>query len=572
MNPFTVTRVLRRRDQLRSRFTPWHTHWQRIAEWIFTRKASFTMTVSEGEFLDRDMFDMTGPMALDVSSSAFIGMLWPNAAESFDIVPGDDLKDDPEAQDYFAKVTEIMVEAMDDPAAGLASALSEYGKELMAFGNGAVCVEPGTQESKLRFSSRSLQGLLFDEGTPGRIDVIFDHLPYTVEQAVRMYGLASVHENVRKAYNRGQFEDRLELMHAVMPRPEEMRTSPAKASKQNMPYISLHIDVGNKHIMREDGFYEPPLIVGRMERYAKEVPGRGPGSRALPEIVKANNMAEAITLAAEKKLDPAMYVYSDMRNTVIDTSPGAVNVFRPKGQVANNAPAGTLFDVGSMSEAVQLYEMTQGNIKQHFYLDRLLDLNSDRQMTAYETFERKIIRSQTLKDPATRQYGEFYTPLLIRTFNLLWRGGHLGSMPGAPDYEATLAAGGFTVPAQVAEMHQRGNFNAWKIRYKTPAMREMKLQSVQNNMQFINYTALAAQALQNQELLSLPDGQEILRNVAEGLGVIPKGVRTRKAIKDGQAQAAASAQQQQALAMAAQAGEQLGPTGKILENATRQTA
>lgn len=558
-NPYTVARVLKRRDNLQARFSIWHTHWQLIAEWLFTRKASFTTVLTEAEFLDRDMFDMTGPMSMDVASSAFIGMLWPSASESFDIVPGDGLEDDLEAQDYFEKCTQILAAAMDDPEAGLDNALAEYGKELLAFGNGAVSVMPGTV-SKLRYDNRSLRGLLFDEGTVGKLDVIYDKPAFTVEQLVNEVGIDKVHENVRKAYNQGRMDDKLDIVHAILPRPAELRTSSARLSKKNMPYCSMLIDVANNFLIKEDGFEEPPIIVGRMDRYAGEVPGRGCGGRALPEIIKANVMAEAITLATEQRLDPALYVWSDMRNTVIDKSPGAVNVFRPKGQVAANAPAGTLFEVGSMQEAVALYENTQGNIKQHFYLDRLLDLNVQKQMTAYETFERKIIRSQTMKDPAKRQYSEFYTPLIVRSFNTMWRGGHLGAMPGTPEHMLAMTEGGLTVPDSVAKLAGKGG-NPWKIRYKTPAMRELKLQSVQNNMQFVQYTALTAQALNNPDLLSIPDGEEILRDIADGLGVVARGVRSKKALAKGREQGKQQADAEQAnmLANAVAASGGMGP-------------
>lgn len=580
-NPFTVVRVLKRRDNLQGRFTVWHSHWQLIAEWLFTRKATFTTTLNEAEFLDRDMYDMTGPKAMDVASSAFIGMLWPSAAESFDIVPGEGLEDDMEAQEYFEWATQQLAEAMDDPEGGLDNALAEYGKELLAFGNGAVSVMNGVT-TKLRYDSRSLRFLLFDEGTVGKLDVIYDRPQFTVEQLVNEpnVGLAAVHENVRKAYQQGRFDEKLDIVHAILPRPAEMRNSTARYSKKNMPYISMLIDVANKHIIKEDGFEEPPIIIGRMDRYASEVPGRGPGGRALPEIIKANVMAEAITLATEQKLDPALYVWSDMRNTVIDKSPGAVNVFRPKGQVAANAPAGTLFEVGSMNEAVALYENTQGNIKEHFYLDRLLDLNVNKQMTAYETFERKIIRSQTMKDPAKRQYTEFYTPLIVRSFYCMWRNGHLGAMPGTPEYEADIAEGKMVVPESVARISQLAAMgkanNAWKIRYKTPAIREMKMQGVQNNMQFVQYAALTAQALNNPDLLSIPDGEEILRDVADGLGVVAKGVRTRKEYKKGLDAGRAADEQKQQLEMAVAAGGQLGPgTGpnpalKVIEGGAQQ--
>lgn len=576
-NPFTVSRVLKRKSKVEADFTVWRSHWQTIAEWLFNRKATFFRTLAPAQFLDREIFDQTGPLSLDISSSAFIGMLWPNAVESFDIMPGEDVDpNDIEAQEYFQKVTAILADAMDDPAAGLDTAMSEYGRELLAFGNGAVSVTSGTT-SKLRFDCCSLQNLLFDEGTKGCVDVIFHSPKMTVEQAVNEYGLDNVHENIRKAYMQGRMDEHLQFTHAILPRPAQLRNSRAPFSKTNMPYISLHIDEANKHFMRISGFEEPSIIVGRMDRMANEIPGKGPGSRALPEIVQVNIMREAITLATEQRLDPALYVWADIGSDgTIDKSPGAVNVFRPKHQIAANAPAGVLFETGNMNEAKDMLADIQGNIKSHFYLDRLLDLNNNKQMTAYETMERKIIRSQTMKDPAKRQYAEFYTPLITRSLNILWRAGLLGVMPGTPAAQHAMNTGGLVIPDSVAKLITEKKPNPWKIRYKTPAMRELKLQSVQNNMQFLNYTSLAAQATQNPSLLSIPDGEAILRSVAEGLGVVANGLRSRQDLKKGQEQADANEKEKMAaqLAAAAQGGDQLAggpsPALKVLQGGLQQ--
>lgn len=574
-NPFTIPKVMKRHDNTRARFTVWHTHWQLIAEWLFTRKASFTGTVNEAEFLDREMFNMTGPLAMNLAASAFLGLVWPGGADSFDIYPADDLADDIEAQEYFAWATSQVADAMDDPDAGLDNALSEYSKELFAFGNGAVSVTTGIS-TVLRYDSRSLRSIVFDEGTLGKVDVIFDKPDMTVEQAAHEYGLEALHPNIRKAYDQGSYDQKVDILHAIMPRPPELRKGP-RASKKAMPYASLHIDVANKHLMKEDGFEEPPIIVGRMERYASEIPGRGPGGRALPEIVKANAIEEALMLAAEKKLEPPLYVWSDLRNTVIDKSAGAVNVFRPKGQVANNAPAGELFTVGSMQEALALLERAEANIKSHFYLDRLLDL-SEQVMTAYQTATRNILRAQTMKDPTKRQYSEFFTPLITRSFNIMWRAGKLGAFPGTAEYEAAKTMGRRVVPESVAKVVMEGN-NAWKIRYKTPAVRDAKAQAVQNNIQGVQALSLMANAFQDSSILMIGDGKEIARDTLEGLGIVSKGIRSKKQVDEAMKQVEASEQanqaaQAEALAASAAAGGQLtgeqGTALKVIQGGAQQ--
>ena len=573
-NPFTVAKILSRYNNVRSRFSIWHTHWQLISEWIFTRKANFTGTVGEGEFLDREMFNMSGPMCLNLASSAFIGLVWPGGADSFEILPDDAIADDKDAQDYFSKVTSILSAEMDDPAAGLANALSEYTKELLAFGNGAIGVDKGSK-SKLKYENVSLQQLVFDEGTKGVIDVIFRKRPFTIEQMVREYGLENCPEDVRKCYVKGEYDAKRMVIHAILPRPAELQKGPAN-SHGMMPYISVHIDETAKAFLRISGFEEPAIIVGRMETYANEVPGRGPGSRALPEIVKANAIEEAIMLATEKKLEPPIFVWDDLANTTIDKSAGAVNVFRPNGQISVSSPVGELFSVGSLQEAVALLERTEQNIKSHFYLDRLLDL-SDQVMTAYQTATRNILRSQTLNDPTKRQYNEVLTPLITRSLNILWRENQLGAMPGTPEYNAAVSRGGFVIPQSVVKLINAGH-NAWKVRYKTPAIRDSKAQSVQNNLQFVQAISATANAFQDSSVLMVGNPQEIIRDVAEGLGVTNKGIHTRTEVADAMKQVQDKQQQQQdlqALAAGATAGSSLTNMASIAgaaKAAKQQTA
>ena len=114
-----------------------------------------------------------------------------------------------------------------------------------------------------------------------------------------------------------------------------------------------------------------------------------------------------------------------MGGGVVDTSASALTVFT-SGAWAMKKPIFLLYTVGELNSAKdQCRDQLMGKIMSAYLLDRLLDLNNNTQMTAYETSVRDRKTSQAVGGIFSRQETEVLTPAIERTFNVMFRKGHL---------------------------------------------------------------------------------------------------------------------------------------------------
>ena len=478
MADLSIEKYLRKHAELSERKRPWNIHFQRLAEAFLTRKRSFTSTISPGEFLYDDVFDNTGEHAAFTAASVFLSMLWPDSSRTFELKPVRELKGKPGVEKYFRFCTEQQRRYMDAPRAGLLIALQEFEIDMQIFGTAGVGAFDGPDESTpVVFEAWGIKEMCISENAQGFVDQIYTLWPYTVRQMLEEYGKENVHPDVVKAYSEGRGEEKMEVLKIIEPR--SIVDQKPDTGVRGMPIRTVHIDVKNRVIMRESGYAEFPVAVGRMIKTIGEEMGRSPAMTALPDVGSLNALKEAVIVATEKQLDPPLAVLDDGRlgGGFIDTSAGALNVFNASGRLTGDKPVFPLFTVGEMQSAEKLEEKFKEAIMQAFSLDRLLDLNNQTQMTAYETSVRNRMRGEALGAMFARQKMEVFTPLIERTFNILFRKGYF-----SPE------AYGEDIPADVQAFIEAGK-DVYEVEFISPAQRFMqseKLQGIYETAEFFS--------------------------------------------------------------------------------------
>lgn len=530
---------------------PWNNHWQLVGEFIFTRKSMFTRDVTQGEFLNDDLYDSTAPQALETMASALIGQLWPNGARSIKLQPARGIDEfDVENKEYFETVTERLVEAMDDPKAGLMTALEEYMMDQGAFGTSGVGIFEGDEEigSDLVYQAWDVKRMVIVEGKWGRIDTVFIEKEFTLKKMIQQYGFSNIHEEFKEAAKEGpQNLDRKEkVLHVIKPR-NIFRNQRLRA--QDMPFMSAHIDMKNKHVLRESGFEEMPVKIARFSKRIGETYGRSPGMKALPDVMELNAIWEGLTLAIEKTLEPPLAVLDDgwLGNGKVDVSPGAINVVRVNGRIDSSNPIQPIFTVGNIQEVEPLVTKLENAIVNRFGIDRLLDLNNEHEMTLGEARIRNQLRAATLRSLYSRQISELFTPLVERSFNILFRKGVLGVVAGSPQEQEMLARGEepLYIPDQIVQQILQGK-EIYKIVYFTPAMRILQsdeIEGIFQTWQFISENSQVAPGM-----VDIVDEDESVRRIAINSGMDVGTLHSKEAViaqREERAKAAERAQQMQ---------------------------
>jgi len=479
-------------DDLRKERGNWDNLYQVLGEFVSQVKQNFTNSPSAGEFLIGDIYDSTGSFAAYNSASALLGMLWPSTAkQAIEITIPDDMEMSTELANWYDKVTERAVKALDDPNANLSLSFDEYMLDQIIFGTSGIGVERG-DESKLLFKPYGVKELYIDEGKNGRVDSIYLFFEWTIKRLVKEYGIENVSEKAAKLYNSGKHGQKTKVLICIHERNEPK----AEKGVLAMPFESIHIEYDNNHELRESGFGELPIKVGRFRKLNYERYGRSPAMQALPDIREANVLRESIIVATEKNLDMPKGVMDDglLGGGVIDTTSGAITVFNASQALGNQPP---VFEIGQrpdVSAALARLEDLKNTIAQHFSLDRLIDFNNNTQMTFGEAQIRDQIRSSSLSSLYNRQDAEVITPLINRSVNLLMEDGEFGVIKGS-DQEAEFRRIGKNIeyiPDEIAARIQAGE-DIYRISYKTKAAAASRAEEY---MSIIDVLGFAIQSMQ----------------------------------------------------------------------------
>lgn len=550
-----VKAIKEKLKQLKKKKQFWMEHYQLIGEFVHNKKQNFTEQNEPGAFLTRDLFDNTAVKSAQTASSAFIGALWPSGAQSFELQPARGISDTEEHKEFFQFVTDEMINVMDDSRAGLTVALDEYMFDQVTFGTSGIAVLPRIEDfaMPIRYNAWDVKMMFIDEDEDGNIDTIYNERSMTIRQMVKKYGYENLSAANQKLFDDGKELDKVTVIHAIEPR---IKRSRRQFGNRNMPIASLHFEVKSEKILKESGFDENPILVGRLMKALGEVQGRSFAMAALPDIIEINVVWEVATVAVEKQVDPPLAILADgdLGTTIIDTSAGAINVFNITSRLGNNNPITPLFTVGDLNAIDKLIEKLTEAITGHFLIDRLLDLNNDTRMTLGEANIRNELRGASLGSIFSRQKAAIFTPLINQTFNIMFEAGRFGVLQGSIEEAEVIANGGevITIPQEIASKLLAGE-EVFKIKYISPAERSIQAEKVQGNLATLN-TVLQASQVQP-EVIDVIDLDALVKDTAELTGASKKVMNSLEVVQQIRKARAQQQAQQQELEQAREGSE-----------------
>jgi len=559
-----VKKILSRNNELKAQKNTWLDQWQLIGEYIHTRRMDFTSVRQPGEFLTREVFDSVGPKSAKTAASSLLSMLWPQSTRRFRLRPPKGLQETHEIKTYYEAVTARVIDVMDDPRAGLPMALDEYMLEQVTFGTAGIDVLPDPK-TKVSYKAWGVKHISISEDRYGFVDTIYIEVEKTVEVVVKEYGIDKVSERVRKLFNEDKHDENVRILIAIEPR---LVRDSKKTGNRDMPFQSVHIEIEKKHILRESGFSEVPIKVVRFWKLLGEKYGRSPGMDALSDILEANAIWEAVTIGIEKNLDPPLGVLDDgkLGGGDIDTSAGAITVFNITGRAGEKNPIFPLFTVGEIKQALQLLESLSQSIADHFFIDRLLDFNNETRMTLGEAQLRNRLRNSSLGGIFTRQIAEGFSPIVERTFNVLFSQGEMGVVRGSVDEIIQRDIEGqepLIIPEAVAKLIQRGK-DVYNIEYFTPAMRIMQAEESEGMMRTWEFAGVIAQGVP--QVLDNLDEDVSLRRFGFLQGApseMMRAISDVDTIREEREAAAQEAAQAEQMRQGAEAIRNLGQSGMV---------
>jgi hypothetical protein len=491
-----------------------------------------TLDASTAQTKKADLLDSTATDSTRLLASSVMSGMTPANSVWFAMDVGDESDEERVWLDHAA---EAMWEAIH--GSNYDAAKFEALVDSVCSGWMVLYIDEDQDTGKLNFQQFPLGQCFVAASKPGgRIDTLYRCFKLTAEQAVAEYG-DKLSAKVIEAAEKKPGEP-FEFVHAMFPR---TKYSPGSKLPKNLPFASVHVEVGAKEVVRESGYHEQPFVCPRWMQLPESPYAIGPVSNALPTIRQLNELLrlESVALA---RAAAGVYVATD--DGVLN--PRSVRVRGGTVIVANDVnsirelPTGADFNV-TFSKA----ESMRADIRRLLMADQLQPQDGPA-MTATEVHVRVALIRQLLGPLYGRFQAEDLAPTVERVFGLMYRRGRpeLGGQPGEVSID--------DAPESLAG-------ETFRVRYQSPLARSQKMEDVTALERLAMMAGTLAQ-IGKPEVLDLIDGEEAMRVASDGLGVPARAMRSgdaliafRQAKQEAQDAQAQQAQQQQVQTMAAEA-------------------
>jgi len=492
-----IDTILSRHESLKRKKQYWLPLYQALAQFVMLRKQYFTTDQAEGPFLVNKVFDATAIHAAHMMASSILGQIWPNPFESFEFVPQVAQEEEAfsDAFDMMNTVNEVLPVNLALAEAGVMTAFLEGIMDAVVFGTGALAITE-TKDYKTPISVKSLDSktMSFSENDQGQVDTVYMEKEFTIGTLVQRFTYEAVSANSKTLYDQGKLDEKIKVLHLIEPRRER---NPLKLGTLDMPFASIHIELGQKHLLQESGFNEMPILVFRFWKTTGETQGRSPAMDALPDIRAVNKLVEMFELAGEMGLNPPKMISTEdvLGAGKIPWGPGANILTHTSGRMAGaGKPIEPIITVTNPSWAQQRISDLRDNIMQYFMLDKLSDLSNTSRQTLGEANIRNELRMFMTGPLLTRLLVELVSPFLERSFNILLEMGYFGVVRDSmQDYQMQQAG---LEPTYISEdfiAHRTNGLKGYRINFISPAARLMKLEESQGLDTLTDYMERVAQ-------------------------------------------------------------------------------
>jgi len=496
-NASAVNALVKRYETAKRYRTTWEMHWKECYEYALPQREIFT-EYEKGQKKNHRIYDSTALVATQRFASRLQSTLippfkkWAKLAAGSAIPKSEQTKIDEQLED----VTNTLFTHINQ--SNLATEANEAFLDL-AVGTGALLLEQGEGENKLKFTAVPLAQLIVEDGPRGTIETVFRNHEVSARDLTRVWPKGTISDQAARMQEEKP-DELIAIIEGTIYNPDE----------NNYSYVV--IEESTKHVIFEDYFETSPWIVFRWSKIAGERYGRGPVMTALPDIKTANEVVKYVLKNAEKEIAGIYTAVDDgvLNPWTISIKPGAIVPIASQGSLQPLQSGGNF----NVSELV-LGDLRE-NIKKALFHEQLGPVAGPTKSATEIS-----IRQQELMSDIGSSFGrlqiEFINKLVKRAYEI-------------------LKNEGLVAPIKV------GDENV-EIKVISPLAQQQDMDEVNKLAQFVQFAGMAGpEAVQiGLKLEAIPE------HIAKLLGVDKSLVRDEKEREELKAQ---MMQQQQAAALA----------------------
>jgi hypothetical protein len=404
--------------------------WQTIADNFYPERADFTTFRNLGTEFGNWLNTGYPAMARRDLGNSFGTMLRPTSKNWFHIKTKDGWDElGTDARAWLEMAENRQRRAMYATGTQFTRATKEGDHDFAAFGQNCIQLSLNSQGNNLLYRCWHLRDVAWMEDADGKIGTVYRKWKPTIADLMRLFP-GKVHQSWVDKAEKEPFRE-VEVWHCVVP----SDGYPSEGKQYRTPFISIYLDVEQKHKMEEVGQHYMQYTIPRWQTVSGSQYAYSPATViALADARLIQAMTGVLLEAGEKAVSPPMIAVQGALRSDLNFLPGGVTwvdteyderlgeVLRPLTQDKSGIPLGL--------------EMTQDvrhMIAEAFYLNKINLPAPDTAMTAYEVGQRVqeyIRQAMPLFEPMEAEYNG---PLCEQTFELLLRVGVFGPMDQIPE-------------------------------------------------------------------------------------------------------------------------------------------
>jgi len=428
-----IKQIIDRLDKAKSIRANYDTLWDDIAEVMFPGRIGFSRQLEPGSRRTNHLVNSAGARASRKLGAVLQGSVSPRQTRWVDVQAEDrGINEQGDVQGWFEIVNEVIYNHIYDPRTGWERSSAAIYRDIGTFGSSVVfnAVKP---DGSLFFSAIPLRDTWVETNAYDEISTFFVERDVTVQQAVQMFkGPERLSTKLQRQWSDMKLTDRVKLLHFVT---ERLEREPGKRDKLNKPWLSIWMEVDEKHIIEEGGFDYQPYIYPRLETVVGEVYPWSPGRLALPDVLMLQAQERSLLKSAHFQSEPPLLVPD---NGFIDADQYAPGEFLHYDAAlleqmgSSQFPVQPLFTGHNASITEPMVAATRDEIWQAFMLD-LVQLPDQPNMTATEILRRNEDFSR-MAGPSFAQLADEYPAAIVETVfqRLLEQSVQLGFEEGSP--------------------------------------------------------------------------------------------------------------------------------------------
>jgi len=511
----------------------WFPHWREISDYYLPRRYPWLRTAKESKtanMRNRKLLSSTSTMAVRTLASGMMNGITSPARNWFSLrIPGFNAESmTHESAMYLEEVERRIMLVLSE--SNFYNSIAMLYLEWCTFGTASMSIEEDFDDV-VRCYNYPLGEFYLSTDSTGRINRHGRRFVRTVEQMVQQFGLENVSEQVQADFKQGK--SKLFLQREVGHIIEAVPADEADLYPSRWRSVYWEIGVAGGKYLQMSPLFEWPTVSPRWELLGDDSYGTSPAMDALADTIELQVLLAERAKGLAKQISPPLIVDQQLRN-------------RPKALGANGITYAATFNSNfGAKEAYKVQTPLQEISADVAELKRSIQDTCHNQLfnmisqldtvrSATEIDARREEKLVHLAAVLERFYNEGLDPALKRVFGIMQRSGLL---PEPPE--------------ELNEADVEVNY----ISVLTDAQRASGTITIERFLQFIGNIAPVYP-----EATRIPDVDELIRSYADGIGIKPKGVKSREDVA-----AAAEAENAQAeLAQSAQVGNDLAAGAKVL--------